>query len=568
MDIRSDISLPDGLRGMRRRMQWPGCWRHSGQLWRGLTPGWILFAAPALLLIPVLYYSLDTPYAFVDDFAVWHAVRTLDGPKEFYQSLVHEFSGENARYRPVATYYAAFTWKVYGETMWLHHLTRWLLHFGAVFVWSAAFLRFCPGRRSAAICLVPMGLLVWLWMFYPNSPASRLAPLELYTVFFLGVCVWLTALTLQREWQGKTGTGPAWWQYGLLYAAYLGLGSSKEIDIAAMLWILIFYGALAARRPSLRAVLGLLPLSLIFVGTLLRVYEAYSHGDYGVATITKDLIVSNAGWLLIELFQARASPFIAVALALLLTILLAVVVRQATRRRVDAQWVFIVFLLGLFAAMCCILLTAHLQVLRYWYILIPVFTTLLAFGARFILEAAERRLPVQGAVRYAAPAVLAGFIALFIGSNYYHFLWQTISQHSVRQAEARTIAAIADLHDAGEYIHIMEYEDEHIYGLSMHFTHFAPYWRGKEYRIHRNPPDDGRPYYAVSWSYANIPARAQYGPPAAWIYARLDYPALRWAYIAAAVLQGGAPYRINDHGAASPAGYGWLLHRLGGETEH
>ena len=587
MDFRSDITLPAGMRGIRRRMQWPGSWRRSGQqkhtpancprykrsaaLWlrqlcSGLTPGSILFAVPALLLIPVLYYSLNTPYAFIDDHAAWNYVSVLDGPKELWQSLVHEVSGEITRYRPVLTYYNAFTWKVYGETMWLHHLTRWLIHFGAVFVWSAAFLRFCPGQRNAAICLVPLGILVWLWVFFPNSPASRLAPQELHTVFFLGVCNWLTALILQREGKGatETGTGPAWWQYGLLYAAYLGLGASKEINLAVMLWILAFYYALTVRRPSRRKVLGLSPLALIFLGTLLRVYGAYFLDDYGVPTVTTELIGDNAGWPLRGLFQVETSPYIVGGFALLAAILLGATVILAARRRIDVRWVFIVFLLGQFAVMYFILLTSWLQALRYWYILIPVFTTLLAFGGRFILEAAERWLPVRGrgATRYAAPVVLVGFVVFFVAGNYYNFLWQTITQHSVRQAEAQVITEIIARHNAGAYIQIMENEDEHFAGLSRYFYDLAPYWRGQEYRIHTAPPDDERPYYVVGWN--NDPILAY---PAVRIDARQDYAALAYAYQAADLLQVGDPYRVNDAGAAASDTYGWILYRrFGNDT--
>ena len=577
--IGADIPLPAGMQALRRRMQWPGSWRRSGQqkhtpanclrykrsaalwlrqLWRGLTPGGILFAVPALLLIPVLYYSLNTPYAFVDDHAAWNYVRVLDGPKELWQSLVNEVSGEISRYRPVLTYYDALTWKVYGETMWLHHLTRWLVHFGAVFVWSAAFLRFCSGRRNVATGLVPLGLLVWLWVFFPNSPASRLGPQELYTVFFLGVCTWVTALILSQERGGaETGTGPAWWQYGLLYAAYLGLGGSKEINLAVMLWILAFYYALTVRRPSRRTVLGLSPLALIFLGTLLRVYEAYSLEDYGVPTITTELIGDNAGWLLRGLFQVETSPYIFAGFALLAAILLGATVILAARRRIDARWVFIVFLLGQFAVMYLILLTSWHQVLRYWYILIPVFTTLLAFGSRFILEAAERWLPAWGgATRYAAPVVLVGFVVFFIAGNYYNFLWQTITQHSVRQAEGQVISEIVARHNDGEYIQILENYDEHFVGLSRHFSDFAPYWRGQEFQIHTAPPDDERPYYVVGWN--NDPILAY---PEVRIDARQNYAPLAYAYRAADLLQAGEPYRVNDAGAVPSNTYGWILYR-------
>lgn len=554
--------------GRNRSLALPFSYKYSAtrwfrQLWRGLPLGSILFALPALLLIPALYYSLDTPYAFVDDHAVWYYLDILDGPKRFWQSLVHEFGSEMPRYRPVFIYYAALTWKVYGETMWLHHLTRWAMHFGAVLVWAAALLRFCPGRRSAAVCLVPLGLLVWLWVFFPNSPASRLTPLELPTVFFLGVCTWATALVIRREREGR---GAAWWQYGLLYAAYLGLGVSKEINLAVMLWILAFYCGLAVWRAGWRKAAGRLPLLLIFLGTLYRVYGAYSfedYDDYGHPTIATEVILDNAGWLFRGLFQVETSPYIAVGLGLLAAALLAAAVIPAARRRVDGRWVFIVFLLGQLGAMYLILLTSHVQALRYWYILIPVFTTLLALGARFALEAAEQWRPVWGrrAGKYAAPATvvgfaLAGFVVFFIAVNYDNFLYQTIAQHSVRNAEARVIDEIAARHNDGGYVQILENDDEHFYGLRSHFRDFAPYWRGEEYRIHRVPPEDGRPYYAVGWTYDRIPAY-----PTGWVEARQDYIPQAYAYRVADWLQDGPPHRARDAGVADPDTYGWIIYR-------
>ena len=53
-----------------------------------------------------------------------------------------------------------------------------------------------PGTLTTLVALLPVGMLAYLWLFFPNVPAARLGPQEVYTVFFLGLCAWMGALLL------------------------------------------------------------------------------------------------------------------------------------------------------------------------------------------------------------------------------------------------------------------------------------------------------------------------------------------------------------------------------------
>ena len=143
----------------------------------------VFVAIPALLFLPVLYYSLTTPFGLVDDFGDWAFIRILDSPGQFFQWFDDEFLnlGANSdRFRPFWEFYDAVSWKTFGATAWLHHLARWIFHFGAVFAFGAAFLCFVRNGQSAQstaswfVRLLPLAVLAYVWLFFPNQPASRL----------------------------------------------------------------------------------------------------------------------------------------------------------------------------------------------------------------------------------------------------------------------------------------------------------------------------------------------------------------------------------------------------------
>ena len=436
-----------------------------------------LIAVPALLLLlPVFYYSFATPFALVDDYSHWGWVFIVDSFSEFYNWFNRRFlelgpaAGEvNYRHRPLWEFYQAVSWKVLGPVPWLHYLARWLTHFAAVFLFAAALFRFLPanaaaGKRAdtptddagrkermarlyrAALRLLPLALLLYLWLFFPNSPASRLDTQEIFTALFLGLCTYAMALMLLRgdgddadAAPGQPPTTPRrtiLWGiglrinlppltagrrtallYGLFLFSVLGLGLAKEVNIGVFLWMLLFYYGLVLYRAARRTdaagrpfrigplrltltradgwkLLAGLPVAVVFAHTLNRVYYLYIASGFANEGVTGELVAANSTWILEGLFQTATSPLIAAGLALLAAVLLLSVIRRAIRRRFDRRMAFILLLLGQFAALCLTLAASPWEALRYWYGLIPVLALLLAFGAQYGLEgAAGRRWP-------------------------------------------------------------------------------------------------------------------------------------------------------------------------------
>ena len=565
-----------------------------------LDPAAIAFAAiPALLYLPVLRYSLDTPFGLIDDYLIWKFIHIFDWFLHwlYIEFIVFDYSysqpdiewiggpWENLRHRPFWELYNAVTWKVFGHIPWLHHLARWAAHFGAVAVFAAAYLCFQrrnkrnQGSNSVAahplIRLLPLTALVYLWLFFPNQPAARLGTQGAISAFFLGLCVWMTALTLTRQGKPQTRRS-ALLTYAAFCVGFCGLAWTKETNIAAALWLLLSYYALpmieALRRqagPRISAIralkgisawraLGGLPLIAVFAHTAVKLYFVSQEGGYGAAPITWDLLTGNAAWIAEGLFQARASLIITIGLALLSAALLLFVVVNIARKRFSAELVFALFLLGLFVSSYLIFCASWIRAIRYWHTLIPVFTTLLAFAIKFILEFAAARQQAKRAARsnfarirlsqrnLAAYAITA-FIAFFVCCNYYNFLYQTVVQHIARHNDANLIAEITRLHHEGQYIQNLDTDYYYTHELATYFHEFLPRFYGREYDIHSEPPQEaGHPYYIVK--YIRDRKDTYFSQVSRLPEIERNYRPLAYAYHMADFLQVGSPYRVRDLG--------------------
>lgn len=552
---------------------------------RGPLVGGILLFLPGLLFLPALYYALTTPFALIDDYAMSKVfMGIMDSREEFFRWLTDlTYRDGEYRHRPFWEFYNAATWHVFGPVPWLHHLARWVIHFGAVFAFGAALLSFMPGRKGRDGVgvwgigrLLSLATLAYLWIFFPNQPAARLAPPGVYMALFLGLCTWMTALMLLRA--GKEDRRrSALLVHGVFYLSCVGLAWSRESNAAPLLWLVIcYYGVLlidATRRNRceqspvqvgesrfagvLRMLqrvnrwkaLGGVLLILLFVYSASQVIEGYLQGGHYVPQLTPELFIRNVVWICYGLFQIGTSPAITVGLSLLGLPLALIVARRAVKREFNSEIIFALFLAGQFVVLYLALSISAVPNLRYWYIIIPIFTTLLAFSVKFGLEFLEDgrderlakfiRRPFKAVPpRPLAAWALSGFIAFFICCNYYNFLYQTVVQHSIRNDEAELLAAVAGLHNYGEYVQVPQDTGRHqetLVGITEYFGAFRPRFYGEEYDIHRNPPEEsGRPYYTVRLVDEVSGDLTE------------DYRLLAYARDVSRVLQIGAPYLVRD----------------------
>ena len=526
----------------------------------------VFWSVPVALFLPALYYSLTTPFGLVDDYnqSRWAAVFDIFGRFDpAFGPSAAESVDHPARYRPFWVFYNAVTWTIFGPVPWLHHLARWATVAGAVFAFTAAFSAFpaaAPTGRGAAagfVRLLPPALLVHLWIFFPNQPAARLGPAEVNTVFFMGLCTWMTARLLVRDREGgKEKPGATRLTHALFVLGCLGLLWSKEVNIAVALWMLVFHCAPLLKGMDRTRAVGGLVLTAAVVHTARTVGGLWEAQGYGTAPVTPQLIMDNAGWIAAALFQVDTSPVITAGLAVLSALLPVFVVARAGRpMRFGGELLFVLFLLGQFASLYLMLCTSWQQVLRYWYSLVPVFTTLLAFSARFMLEFFAP--PAGASVRAGVPArratlatacALAGFLLFFIGCNYSNVLLQTVVQHRARHTERELLAEITRLLDRGAHVRVMNFrrEDEPTETIVTYYRNFLPRFHGREYdirdlHIRVGPPTSTEePRYMVTHSGDRPPSRELAD----------DYRLLSHTRDLAAVLQGGAPHWTQDAGVA------------------
>ena len=574
--------------GAAGRFRFPGIgvftgWRNRPG--RGPLVGGILLVMPGLLFLPALHYTLTTPFALIDDYAMSKVLMgIMDSREEFFRWLTDlTYRDGEYRHRPFWEFYNAATWHVLGPVPWLHHLVRWVIHFGAVFAFGAALLSFMPGRKGRDGVgvwgigrLLPLATLAYLWIFFPNQPAARLAPPGVYMALFLGLCTWMTALMLLRAGKEERRRS-ALLVHGVFYLSCVGLAWSRESNAAPLLWLVIcYYGVLlidAARRNrceqspvqvgesrsagvvrmlqrvSRWKALGGLLLILLFVYSASQVIEGYLQGGHYVPQLTPELFIRNVVWICYGLFQIGTSPAITVGLLLLELPLALIVVKRTVKMEFSSEIIFALFLAGQFVVLYLALSISAVQNLRYWYIIIPVFTMLLAFSVKFGLEFLEDgrderlakfiRRPFKAVPpRPLAAWALSGFIAFFICCNYYNFLYQTVVQHSIRNDEAELLAAVAGLHNRGEYVQVPLDPGRHketLVGITEYFEAFRPRFYGEEYDIHRNPPEEsGRPYYTVRLVDEVSGDLTE------------DHRLLAYARDVSRVLQLGAPYLVRD----------------------
>ena len=437
---------------------------------------------------------------------------------------------ENFRYRPFWEFYIGATWKVFGTAAWLHHLARWVEHFAAVAAFVAAFR--CFQRRntrnengdgatpSRLIRLLPLAALVYLWLFFPNQPAARLQPNEVHTAFFLGLCAWMTALMLSRQGKPQTRRRSTLLTYAAFCVGFCGLAWTKEVNIAAALWLLLAYYALpviAALRRQAGPRISPRPRAqrhrrMDGARRAAPDCGVRAHARQGVRRIPGGQLRRGAGNARSARAQRRLARRRTVSGAHIADYRrrLGAALSRASccsspssiaKRRFSTELVFTLFLLGIFASLYLALCASWAQALRYWYILIPIFTTLMAFSAKFILEFAAARF--NSARNLPAPPNLAAyaltaFIAFFVCCNYYNFLYQTAVQHIARHNDQTVLAEITRLLEQGNYVQVSDARYVYGYELVDYYREFLPRFYGIKRAIHSAPPQEtDEPHYTV-----------------------------------------------------------------------
>ena len=537
---------------------------------RNALAQWGIVAAPLLLLIaPALHYSLDTPIGTLESSP--DLAYKFNSASDFFYFLRTTIFESVRRFRPFYELWNGLAWKLFGDLAWPHYLlARWLIFFGAVALSIAAFRRVsgwphsadAPHQRAAGLLrIIPPALLAYSWLLFPSSVIVRIQCVELYTVFFLGLCNWAAALMLTAE-----GGKPAPRHHALFCLGFLGLAFSKEVNVAPALWLLACYWAFViARGASAKRLLAGSALALTLGFTIYRVSQtwerAVERGEYFVpAKPILDRITENSADILQTLFQYETSLVITAAFAFLLVALAAAVAAKAARREWSGELAFILLLVGELVSMFLVLSIQYDITLRYWSILAPCLAALLAFAAKFLLQAAMRCKALANCMALA----LAVFIAFLVSANHYSFLYQVVTYHNNRNLDDLLMREVAKLLNNGEYIeaHSNDYDYEAVHHLNHNF-YYRKYWPNAPYgdpAINRKPPKDAQqPHYLVD--ILGQPGLVALDTHFA-SQGRTDYGVLDWPHRVASLVQGKPPYVRLDWGIWGIGEYRWAMHAV------
>ena len=547
----------------------------------------ILAIVPGILLyFPFLYYVSSIPYAFSHDLYDVSSIDILDSWDSFYGYIFSMLTPTaSGRFRPFHDLYNAVMWKAFGLTLWLHVTARFILYFGAIYASTAAFLclflqsgimnnqsrkigiRIC----SAAHLTLPIVVLIGIWLFFPNNPAVRPGPQEVYTVFFLSVCNYMIACALVRDGERRT----TFKDYCIFCLSFSGLCWSKEVNIAPALCIGLFYGTLLLRQGQ---VLRSVPLALVFSWTLLKVYLASTITGIGYEqTTTADMFIQNSVNLFQHLFLLETSYQITSVFLIFIVLSLSyAVVKIAKKRRLDRQSSFVFLLLGeggsMYLMLCCTWNATN--ALRYWYPLIPILTMLFAIGSKFFLDVARG---YSKAFIYASTLFQISFVLYFVSINYYNFLWQAAVYIRTYQIDKSFILEVDRLASEGHCVQVERKGEFRVEMLLNYFHEFRPrYYEDKGYEVRdgRSPDEvqkltyssplrrsvppcqPDRPYQVVE--YQDLPDLDVH---AVFDDRGNDYKLLSWSSKIARALQQAPPYLRQDAGTFDLSHYRWIIYR-------
>ncbi|MCE9600290.1 MAG: hypothetical protein K8S54_20190 [Spirochaetia bacterium] len=438
------------------------------------------------LALPV-YYAWNTPFALIDDYSDWQFQRvflSLDAFQVWFTGNFAQFSG--GRYRPYFDISQGISWIVLGPNPGIHHIVRILVRVCTGLFIASAYLQFCNSWRGS----VPrasfevsrfQGLagLLLLFIFFPNNPEARLAPQELHSGFFISMLIWIAARALTRP-QAFLST------VLLYYIAFFGLAIAKEVNFFVLpVCILVFHLFIIKRH---RLVLSVLPI-LIFVHTLAKITTAYKSGGYGSRPVNAELIWNNVAWIIQNILLINLNWIVSIAfIALLLFVLVDsfIQIRKPLAPETRKSLLILLTATAFLGAFGVGITTSWLQVLRYWYPMIPPIVLILGIALFRLNLFTLDRGSLNRLLRIAS--VLVAIV--FFLSAWPAVLYQYIVQHHSRNTELMLIKRLQTRLDSGETIQLDLNESEYADKLRTILLDFNPYYYGtKPYSLDVLSPD-------------------------------------------------------------------------------
>lgn len=456
----------------------------------------LLIALLCALLLPALWYSLNTPFALVDDYGISCIIEWIYGGFGSWFKLT--FLGDaGGRYRPMFELYNFLSWLSFGPRPALHHAARWLMQFASFFFIIKTLFIFSRDTRAEYInrkdrntidTYFPMITAAYIFMLFPNQPAARLGPQEVYTVFFLTLAnLSLAQMFICRFKENSSDI--KWGSIWILVVSSTGLSMSKEVNVALLIFFLSIVFILFSRKTfSSRFFVVFGSLLFILLFTMIRVHAAAQGAIYGVAPLSWDFMLANAIWISKFLFQTLTSLWLTIIFIGVLIFQLYTLLNSLWQKKIcSGEGFFILILYGELIILFVTFSTSWAQVIRYMYPLVPILASLMAFGIKQVLVR-MKSIPLLNI--FTRPGIIM-FLLFFALVNYHNFLMQYAIQHNARNVEKKMLDRVTERIRSGDKF-IIHYDSstpeiEMMAHSQIYFTRFLPHYFGIHIPIQTEP---------------------------------------------------------------------------------
>lgn len=431
----------------------------------------ILILSILVLILPSFYYAFNTKIALIDDLFDWSFINlTL---QKWLNDAV-DISAISIRYRPTWELYNWFTWNLFKESSFLHHLFRIIIKAFIILISFKSYKLILKNNEN--VLRLSFFSFLAFFIFFPIIPDARLAPQELILVLFFSILS-LIVLKVVLNHHGDIFINKKLYISSII--VYFFLLGSKEVSIPIGFGFLVFMIINSIKEK--RKLIALLPHLLIFLLCTIKIYNATRVTTYGEAALSFDLIVQNWKAIFDIVFEAKVSVILTIILLFPFFYFIVNIIKlrkpflelkflKLENLKIDHYYV--INFIGLFLISLTFWIT---NAYRYYFPL--MFQWIFIFGL-CVGYTYQKIANINYKRKYIKLIIVSSIY--FIMANYYNYVSQYSMQYYIRNNEHKLLMELSKILDSPKNnVILTEYTE---YGVDMigYFTDFSEYFYNDE----------------------------------------------------------------------------------------
>lgn len=415
-----------------------------------------------VLFLPAVYFSINTPFALIDDLGDWEHIKIFDTFKE------NNFFNISGRYRPTWVLSNAIFWKTFGVNYHLHHFFRIVLKL--IPIWYV-FNTFKLLYKTKASYLLTVVFIVF-YVFIPNAPDARLAPQEVLVNLFLSMTIFYSIKVYIIGFNLKN----------ILYLllTFILLSGSKEIVIPFLVIIIMYLLLLIKNNKKYFYIIPFFIVTIFNVYIFLKIVSKKSYGVVKAPLI--DIMQDNVNYInkYVLSYDNLLLFYITISIVVIFYIVKFISLYKSKYNGSDKSTfsifiysknnILVLLITALFIGGYAISCLFWAPSLRYYYPLSFLWAILMAMASYELSDGYS--LLLSNKIKYN---FILTVCVVFIYSNYYNFLNQYYKQYQIRNREKDVLDKIQVEIDRGytiKYDKSSEMESK----ITRYFNDFLPYF--------------------------------------------------------------------------------------------